>query len=272
MRARVSYWLAPGLRSVELSAADYGSQRFSPHWHGGFAIGVVTRQAQGFRSLGREWLVEPGDLVLLNPGQPHDGYAVGPDGWSSRMAYVPAPVFRGLAGIGGAAGAWRFPQPCVRARDLAARFGNWHRLAEHADVGANAATTGLFRALAELLQPGAPSGLDPLDAAAWRDRIGRGEEGPVPTVGALGDRLHLSRSSVWRRVKARTGLAPKPALKHLRLIEAKDLLARGVAPVEAAAACGFHDQSHFARQFAAAYGFTPAQFRRAHLDGAARAR
>jgi AraC-like DNA-binding protein len=52
---------------------------------------------------------------------------------------------------------------------------------------------------------------------------------------------------------------------RLRLVSAKRLLAAGAAVADAALDCGYLDQRHFTRQFAAAHGMTPAQFRRVQL-------
>ena len=84
-------------------------------------------------------------------------------------------------------------------------------------------------------------------------------------VASLNAELELSRYGAWRRVRNELGLAPKPLLSQLRLMSAKERLARGSPVIEAALDSGYHDQSHFSRQFAAAYGMTPAQFRRVQL-------
>ncbi|MBA2673948.1 AraC family transcriptional regulator [Ramlibacter sp.] len=261
--------MAPGLRSVELSAADYGAQRFSQHWHTGFAVGVATRHAQGFHANGREWTVGAGDLIVLNPGQMHNGYALHPEGWSSRMAYIPENAFAVLAGAHLPGFALRFTDPVVASPALAQDFLAWHCLSESAaDVHGHALTQQLFAGLAALMQPVAmdavPESAAP--ASGLRERLraqaGQGDA----SVASLHAGLHLSRSGSWRRVKTELGVAPKPLLKQLRLMSAKQLLAQGCPVIEAALDCGFHDQSHFSNQFAAAYGFTPAQFRRAQMS------
>ncbi len=269
MRAKVRYWLAPGLRPVELSAADYGAQRFSRHWHTGFAVGVATRHAQGFHANDREWTVGAGDLIVLNPGQMHDGYALHPEGWSSRMAYIPESAFAVLAGARAAGVVLRFADAVVASPALARDFLAWHCLSESAqDLRGHALTQRLFAGLTALMRPAAvaaaPGGAAP--APGLRERLlaqaGHGDA----SVASLHAGLDLSRSGSWRRVKTELGVAPKPLLKQLRLMSAKQLLAQGCPVVEAALDRGFHDQSHFTNQFAAAYGFTPAQFRRAQMS------
>ena len=268
MRAKVKYWLAPGLRSVELTAADYVAQRFSRHWHTGFAIGVVTQRAQGFHAEGREWVIGPGDVIVLNPGQVHDGYSLSSAGWSSRMAYVPEHTFCALAGGRRKAPGFpmRFKQAVVHSPVLSQCFLNWHVQSEAVkDVRRHPLTVQLFEALSALMHAVSPQPALDSRAGGLREQLFdlavRGEA----TVARLNRDLHLTRFGSWRRVKNELGLAPKPLLTHLRLMSAKQLLARGHPVIEAALDCGYHDQSHFSRQFAAAYGFTPAQFRSAQL-------
>lgn len=49
----------------------------------------------------------------------------------------------------------------------------------------------------------------------------------------------------------------------LRLDLARELIRRGHPLVDVAVATGFHDQPHFGRTFARAYGQTPSQYRAA---------
>ena len=272
MRAKVRYWLAPGMPSIELIAADYVAQRFSPHWHTGFAIGVVTQHAQGFHAGGRAWVIGPGDVIVLNPSQIHDGYALGPAGWSSRMIYVPEADFGALAGAprGDAMGfTLRFATAMVHAPALWQAVLDWHCLAESAtDLRGHRLSLDLFNGLRALMQPsdlGMAAQHRPPGTQGLREKLlaqaGHGDA----RVASLNAELELSRYGAWRRVKNELGFAPKPLLSQLRLMSAKERLARGSRVIEAALDSGYHDQSHFSRQFAVAYGMTPAQFRRVQL-------
>ncbi|MEF7617519.1 AraC family transcriptional regulator [Aquincola sp. MAHUQ-54] len=261
MRANVRYWLLPGLSPVEMLAADYFNQRFSAHWHLGYAVGVVTRGAQRFRADGLAWSAGPGDVVTLNPGQVHDGEALTPGGWSVRMAYFPGPALAALLGVGepGAFGC-----PVARQPALASAFLDWHDAmeTEHDPVRALAATRAFAALLRPSLLPGTKAGAAEAALQAERQRlVGLADVGAA-AVSALAEPRALSRFTVWRQCKSGLGIAPKPLMTHLRLIAVKRLLVEGHPVADAALACGFHDQSHLTRQFASAYGITPAQFRR----------
>ena len=274
MRAKVNYWLGQGVRSVELIAADYIAQRFSPHWHAGFAIGAVTKSAQGFHTGGRTWIIGPGDLIVLNPGQIHDGYSLHQSGWSSRMAYVPEATFACLAGAEyDRTIAMRFERPVVYSPALCRSFLEWHCLSESVgDLREHSLTAEVFAELQTLMRPSRPAPIprEPHGSVLrLREQLHVLAIEHCSTVSRLTAKLERSRTTSWRRIKDEFGLAPKPLLNQFRLMSAKEMLAHGCPVIEAALDCGYHDQAHLSRQFAAAYGMTPAQFRRAQLSAEA---
>ena len=85
---------------------------------------------------------------------------------------------------------------------------------------------------------------------------------PVMTKVALA--CGLSESRLVRAFRNTTGMPPHRWLRSYRVERAKDLLLNsGLALGQIAYDCGFADQSHFTRVFAAAVGTTPGAWRRA---------
>lgn len=261
------------MRSVELIAADYVAQRFSPHWHTGFAVGVVTRNMQRFCADGRDWVIGPGDLILLNPGQVHDGSSLHDEGWSSHMAYVPESTLAGLL-LGSAADGClpkRFAVPVLHIPQLADKFLQWHCATEiGADADCVALAIEVFGELLGLMRFVSMEAALDSDvmgpSLAFSERLRRLSDGGPDAVAELLGCLDVSRSTSWRQMRARLGLGQQSLVTHLRLMSAKRLLASGRPVIETALEAGYHDQSHFTRRFAAAYGMTPAQFRRAQAS------
>lgn len=271
MRAKVTYGLAEDVPALELVTADYEAQRFREHWHAGYTVGVVTHNAQGFHCDGVEWTAGPGDLIALNPMQIHDGYSLG-TGWSTRMIYLPEETFAHLLGVqGGEDGSvGRFARPVIRNPQLRDLFLAWHRAMDGSPgIAGNTLTQPLFQWLkGELIPPSnpGPSRNEPaLRASGLTQRLGELAKREHPSLAEFNASLACSRSTSWRRTKRELGLAPKAVMSQLRLIEAKRMLARGATVIDAALECGYHDQSHFSREFAAAYGITAGQFRRVQL-------
>jgi YesN/AraC family two-component response regulator len=77
----------------------------------------------------------------------------------------------------------------------------------------------------------------------------------------LADEMCLSRSQLYRKVKAMTGDTVFSFVTKVRLERARLLLSEGGPSIkEVAYACGFSDMSYFARSFKSAFGRTPSQF------------
>ena len=77
----------------------------------------------------------------------------------------------------------------------------------------------------------------------------------------------LSEYQFARRIKALFGITPAQLIIKTRLDAARRLLSEGDEPVAAIAlACGYCDQSAFTRQFKAAVGLTPLEYRRRKVD------
>ncbi len=79
------------------------------------------------------------------------------------------------------------------------------------------------------------------------------------SVDALAKLTGLSRYYLIRAFRAEYGLPPHAYANQLRLIEARQLLASGATPADAASTSGFYDQSHLNRLFKKTYGMTPGQ-------------
>jgi AraC-like DNA-binding protein len=81
-------------------------------------------------------------------------------------------------------------------------------------------------------------------------------------VESLAAMARMSAYQLNRRVRALFGLTPVQLIIKTRVDAARRMLQEGEAPVaQIALACGYCDQSAFTRQFKAAVGLTPAQYR-----------
>jgi AraC-like DNA-binding protein len=106
------------------------------------------------------------------------------------------------------------------------------------------------------------SGESLTDLAEVLRRIHQEYAGPL-RVEELAAIAHLSEYQLGRRIKALFGITPAQLIIKTRIDAARRMLAttgEGVAAI--ALECGYCDQSAFTRQFKAAVGLTPAQYRR----------
>ncbi len=81
-------------------------------------------------------------------------------------------------------------------------------------------------------------------------------------VDQLVDLLHLSRSSLHRKLKSLTGLSTTEVVRNFRLSKAVEFLRQGFNSSDAAYKSGFGSPAYFTKCFREVYGLTPTDFLR----------
>ncbi len=80
------------------------------------------------------------------------------------------------------------------------------------------------------------------------------------TFGDIAAAAQISPFHLIRIFRDLVGVTPSIYRRALRVRAAQDLLSRGWPPADAAAECGFFDQSHLNRHFKLVTGVTPRQY------------
>ena len=249
---------APGVLATSLDSA----QSFPRHSHDSYGIGRIRRGAQ--RSWSAAGWVEagPGDLLMVNPGEVHDGQPLGDAGRQWQMLYLaPALVDAAAAELGRIAPPWR---PVARDAALAAAFERLHACLV-ARAGALASDEAQVRLLETVFRHHAmawPVVAGTSSIARARQRL---DDDPAndPGLAALAAEAGLSRFQLVRAFARELDMTPHAYLVQRRLAVARGLLDAGAGIADAAAAAGFADQAHLTRLFRRSLGFTPAVYVRA---------
>lgn len=262
------YWRLERLRGLDLLRSDSSTHRYARHSHEGLALGVVEAGAHSFAARGRVWTAAPGNVIVVNPDDAHDGGPAARDEtYSYRMIYLDAALLdTALEEAGGRpAGRPLFPHAVVEDAALAESLLLLHRAfeaRESALEGETLLVTALFALAhrhAKAAAPGDRRIQAPREVALALHYLTEhfAEDCSLSELAALAgvDRFHLLRA--FRRSQ---GLPPHLYQTQLRLRHAKRLLLAGESPAGAAVAAGFADQSHFIRKFKAAYGVTPGAY------------
>ena len=251
---------APGVLAISLDS----THTFSRHAHDTYGIGRIRRGAQ--RSWSAAGFVDagPGDLVMVNPGEVHDGRPLGDAGRHWQMLYLAPELVDAAAAEILPAGLplplWR---PVASDARLAAAFERLHApLAAGAD--ALACDEAQLALLATLFarHGAAPSArLASPTIARARQRL---DDDPAndPGLATLALEAGLSRFQLLRAFARELDTTPHAYLVQRRLAVARALLDAGATIADAAAAAGFADQSHLTRLFRRCMGFTPALYAR----------
>jgi len=260
------FFRSPVLPDTEMLAARYFTHAFAPHWHEGYVVAVITAGAEGYRYRGASHVAGPGWLACINPGEVHTGQRAAEVGWAYRVFYPSAAAMRSLALDLGGCGLPRLPVEAVEDQPLARALTRAHRLLEEggdpleAQTEALGALSALLARHADLAPQPKPAGRDAGRVERMRERLAADLGEPL-TLEDLAACVGLSAFHAARLFSREAGMAPHAWRNMLRVNRSLDLLRAGASVAEAAAACGFADQSHFTRHFRRAMGVTPGRWR-----------
>ncbi len=265
----IRFWQTPPLAGVELLAARYIEQRFVPHVHDGYVIGMIVAGAQGYRYRGAEHLAGAGTVVLINPDEVHTGYKGHDAGWHYRAFYPDNELIFGLLAE------LELPTqhlPVFGATlchdpDLVSGLRQLHQLLEGPAAPLQQQTAWrevmltLLQRHAAVPAPNAPG--QEHRAVGLAKELLRARLSAPPSLEELAAAVNLSPFHFARVFRRATGMPPHTWLLQQRIAQARALLRSGCLPLDVATHLGFADQSHLNRQFKQVYGVGPGAYRAA---------
>lgn len=247
--------------SFEILRGRYVRQRFAPHLHDTYAIGVMESGAARCVARGRESTHMQGDMITIEPDEVHTGEPLTAEGWSYRMFYVPPDLMRRAAG---GETLPRFVSTSVSDPELVARLTRVHALLERSadPLHQEAALMDALHAMCarHAVQPASP--VRPASPRALRRTRDFLETHYAERV-CLGDLAVVAEMSAYhfiRQFRRYYGVTPYRYLELVRVERAKLMLRAGARISHVAFATGFSDQSHLTRQFKRVLGVTPGSY------------
>ncbi|EDA0293122.1 AraC family transcriptional regulator [Salmonella enterica] len=239
---------------------------FPRHSHDQFGIGIMTMGAQrSWSSLGK---VEShtGDIIMVNPGEMHDGAPIdGVRGW--HIVYLDPGVVRREVANDIFTGDLEI-RPVAQDPLLAGEILRFFRELSDPTPDHFAREEALLCFLMRVMQRhtmGGPRNANKTPGTLLAvQRLEDESENPV-SLASLADLCGLSRFQLLRSFSREMGVTPHAYLIQLRVRKARRLLATGKSPVEVALLTGFADQSHLTRAFVRQFGVTPGRYQAAIL-------
>jgi AraC-like DNA-binding protein len=284
----------PGVEAMTL----FSNHEFPRHSHDHFGIGLMTAGAQRSWSIVGQVESRAGDVIMCNPGEMHDGIPAGPGGpergargWQilyfdpslmdddvsqeergelivppvvrdPRLSANVASLFALLAG-GQALKSRKMHHRGQVTADLSPTLQNAknqglapmkHFAVEEALVGCLMQVSERHRLGRRADVPTSPS------VAAAICRLDDAPELPI-TLTELASLSGVSRFQLLRGFAREVGTTPHAYVIQRRARLARQHLAAGKSPADAALLAGFADQSHLTRAFVRHFGVTPARYR-----------
>ncbi|WP_349973604.1 AraC family transcriptional regulator [Pseudomonas caspiana] len=236
--------------------AFFGAHAFEPHRHDTYAIGRTVCGVHRFSYRGEARLCMPGEIMIIHPDEPHDGWAGSEQGFRYQGIHVPPSlvqqIMQGKPLPFFKPGVSRDPRMAVVAEALL------NNLIVQADsLAEDDALFNFVITLAQLAgQPTTRS--SPHFAAALRareyidDNLDR-----LITLDDLAKCAERDRWSLSNDFRQFFGTSPHRYMTLRRLDRVRALTSRGQSLADAAIGAGFFDQSHMSRHFKKAFGVSP---------------
>lgn len=250
-----------GIEAMTL-ASDH---HFPRHSHDQFGIGIMARGAHRSWSGVGHVNASAGDLIMVNPGEMHDGAPLDGNSRVWRMIYLdPALVAREVSEE--IVGPVEIVRPVARDPFLARLFAQLFACLTASQSDRLARDENLLRSLIYIMRKhgmARPSsgGPSPCVAKALQ-RLDSAPDASV-SLAELAALSGVSRFQLLRGFAREIGITPHAYLVQRRVCLAKQLLAAGQTLAHAAIQAGFADQSHMTRAFVRQLGITPGHYRAA---------
>lgn len=264
---RVKFWRDPVLQDLEMLHATYITYAFSRHAHEGFGIAIVEAGAMEFDYRGASHIAPAGSVVVTHPGEMHTGQAVLETGWTYRTI-LPAIEWLQQAATelsGHPAKIPYFPSPVIHDLRLNQQLVKLHQTLEISPSSLERESRFIWE-MAQLIHRYASErpqlktiGQESRAVQQVRDYLTSHYTRNI-SLNELAQLVDLKPFRLLRAFRKQFGLPPHAYLNHLRVHQAKRLLASGYPIVAAALATGFSDQSHLHRHFKKMLGVTPGQY------------
>jgi AraC-like DNA-binding protein len=241
------------------------NHHFPRHSHDQFGIGVMSFGSQRSWSTLGQVDASAGDVIMVNPGEMHDGHPPTDEARGWRMLYL-SPSLLAQEVEEEIPGGVPILRPVVHDPLLARHF---ERIfASITDVHSEPLEReeDLLQTLIYVLRQHAMTRYSfreysPCVAKAI-SRIDSDPEIPA-TLAELAALSKVSRFQLLRGFAREVGTTPHAYLVQRRIRLVRQLLAAGETPAEAATQAGFADQSHMTRAFVRQLGITPSRYRAA---------
>ena len=240
-------------------------QTFPLHFHDYYVISFIESGQRCLTCRGREYLLESGDLLLLNARDNHSCVQIGSQPMDYRSLNIsPEVMGKAVLEITGREYLPNFSPQVVCRSELVPTLRELHQMVMQGETDFRKEE--LFFFLLEQLVGDYTEG----EIAANSTQLSMQtktickylEQRYMDTI-RLDDLCSLTGLSKYYLLRSFTkqkGISPYSYLETIRIDKAKKLLEQGVLPLDAALQTGFADQSHFTNFFKKFIGLTPKQY------------
>jgi len=260
------------LDQVTVLQAEMNDFSYGKHAHEEFSFGVTLSGRQDFFASGAFHHSNPGNIIIFNPGEVHDGHSGVDDTLQYRMLYVHPDQLEPVLSSAGIKHSrdFQIADTLLDDAQLRQHILKMALLIENKSEGKLQQECELYRMAERIAQlygqhsPGRKKRkVDRLLLQA-RDYM----DGNIHTDISLDDisqQANLSKYHFLRMFRQQFGITPHQYILNCRINRAREALESGASLDDVVFALGFSDLSHFNRRFKPIYGMTPRQYQQHFL-------
>lgn len=261
------------LDQVTVLQAEMNDFSYGRHAHEEFSFGVTLSGRQDFFASGAFHRSNPGNIIIFNPGEVHDGHSGVDDTLQYRMLYIHPNQLEPLLSSAGITHSrdFRIADTLLDDAQLRQHILKMALLIENKAEDKLQQECELYR-MAERIAKlyGQPSPerkqrkVDRLLIQA-RDYMDDNSHADI-SLDDISQQANLSKYHFLRMFRQQFGITPHQYILNGRINRAREALESGVSLDDVVFAHGFSDLSHFNRRFKPIYGMTPRQYQRHFLS------
>lgn len=240
-------------------------QKFPNHFHEYYVIGFIENGKRFLSCKNEDYIIETGDLILLNPNDTHTCEQVDNRTLDYRCINIKTDVMKKITyEITQKAYLPSFTQKVVFHSELVSSLKDLHLMImeEQTDFKKEELFFFLIEQLIESYTSQNSSAIikEPNTEIKTICEYLETNYAKNITLEDLSLLTGISKYHLLRSFTKQKGISPYSYLETIRISTAKRLLENGISPLEVALQTGFTDQSHFSNFFKKFIGLTPKQY------------
>lgn len=238
-------------------------QKFPNHFHDYYVIGFIEKGSRYLTCNNNEYIITPGDLLLLNPRDSHTCEQIDGQALDYRCINIQRETMLNTAfEITGCDHLPCFNRQVIPQCEYTPVLKELHKMIMQEQADFKKEEIFLFL-LGQLISDFSSDLLKPALQSPEVSEVCKFLEAHYAESIALDDLAKLAGMSKYQLLRSfakQQGISPYNYLETIRVDTAKKLLAQGICPADAALETGFSDQSHFSNFFKKFIGLTPKQY------------
>jgi len=240
-------------------------QKFPNHFHDYYVIGFIEKGQRYLLCKEQEYVIQPGDILLFNPGDNHTCQQINEEPLDYRSLNIQPDIMRKASSeIMGKECLPVFAQNVFFRSDLASSLRELHQMIMEKEADFKKEELFLFlldQLITEYYDTTLISDKDEfsLEVKAVCDYFEKNYANSI-TLDQLSALTGMNKYHLLHSFTKQKGISPYSYLETVRINQAKRLLEQGEKPADVAFLTGFNDQSHFTNFFKKLIGLTPKQY------------